>query len=124
MANEKIHLDKIAALTKELFHAHYAGKLEVWFSYLTSDSIFLGTGIPILIGSNSIENHFKDFFEKHAIIIQENYFPTSLGEQAAQVCGQIILHGSKGSSKIINHFTVNYRLIGNEIKILHIHNSY
>lgn len=124
MANEKIHLDKIAALTKELFHAHYAGKLEVWFSYLTSESIFLGTGIPILIGSNSIENHFKDFFEKHAIIIQENYFPTSLGEQAAQVCGQIILHGSKGSSKIINHFTVNYRLIGNEIKILHIHNSY
>ena len=124
MENKKIRLDKIVALTKELFHAHYAGKSEAWFSYLTSDSIFLGTGSPILIGKNSIENHFKVFLEKYANIIQENYFSTSLGEQTVQVCGQIILHGSKGVSKIINHFTVNYRLIGNEIKILHIHNSY
>ena len=123
MENKKIRLDKIVALTKELFHAHYAGKSEAWFSYLTSDSIFLGTGSPILIGKNSIENHFKVFLEKYANIIQENYFSTPLGEQTVQVCGQIILHGSKGVSKIINHFTVNYRLIGNEIKILHIHNS-
>lgn len=50
MENKKIRLDKIVALTKELFHAHYAGKSEAWFSYLTSDSIFLGTGSPILIG--------------------------------------------------------------------------
>ena len=61
MENKKIRLDKIVALTKELFHAHYAGKSEAWFSYLTSDSIFLGTGSPILIGKNSIENHFKVF---------------------------------------------------------------
>lgn len=124
MANEKVNLDKIVALTKELFHAHYAGKPEIWFSYLTSDSIFLGTGIPILIGKNSIENYFKGLFEKYTNVIQEDYFPTLLSEQTVQVCGQIILHGSKGASKIINHFTVIYRLISNEIKILHIHNSY
>lgn len=110
MENKKIRLDKIVALTKELFHAHYAGKSEAWFSYLTSDSIFLGTGSPILIGKNSIENHFKVFLEKYANIIQENYFSTSLGEQTVQVCGQIILHGSKGVSKIINHFTVKLSL--------------
>lgn len=124
MIKKKISLNKIVELTKELFHAHYAGNPEIWFSYLTSDSIFLGTGNPILMGKNSIENHFKEFFEKYSNIIQEDYFPTPLGEQTAQVCGQIILLGSKGSSKIINHFTVNYRLINNEIKILHIHNSY
>ena len=48
MAKEKkqkqIHLEEITALTKELFHAHYAGDLERWFDYLCPDSIYLGTG--------------------------------------------------------------------------------
>lgn len=43
MAKEKkqkqIHLEEITALTKELFHAHYAGDLERWFDYLCPDSI-------------------------------------------------------------------------------------
>ena len=44
MAKEKkqkqIHLEEITALTKELFHAHYAGDLERWFDYLCPDSIY------------------------------------------------------------------------------------
>ena len=48
MAKEKkqkqINLEEITALTKELFHAHYAGDLERWFDYLCPDSIYLGTG--------------------------------------------------------------------------------
>ena len=43
MAKEKkqkqINLEEITALTKELFHAHYAGDLERWFDYLCPDSI-------------------------------------------------------------------------------------
>ena len=40
MATEKINLEKVAALTKELFHAHYAGDLDKWFSYLCPDSVY------------------------------------------------------------------------------------
>ena len=44
MAKEKkqkqINLEEITALTKELFHAHYAGDLERWFDYLCPDSIY------------------------------------------------------------------------------------
>lgn len=52
MAKEKkqkpINLEEITALTKELFHDHYTGDLERWFDYLCPDSIYLGTGEPML----------------------------------------------------------------------------
>ncbi len=58
MAKEKkqkqINLEEITALTKELFHAHYAGDLERWFDYLCPDSIYLGTGEPMLFGGSAI----------------------------------------------------------------------
>ena len=71
MATEKINLEEVAALTKELFHAHYAGDLEKWFSYLCPDSVYLGTGEPLLFGGDAIREHFKGFTGKAVSVVQE-----------------------------------------------------
>ncbi|WP_252196333.1 hypothetical protein [Clostridium sp. MCC328] len=75
MAKEKkqkqINLEEITALTKELFHAHYAGDLERWFDYLCPDSIYLGTGEPMLFGGSAIREHFKGF-EGRAVDVYEH----------------------------------------------------
>lgn len=93
MAKEKkqkqINLEEITALTKELFHAHYAGDLERWFDYLCPDSIYLGTGEPMLFGGSAIREHFKGFEGEAADVVSEEYYPVPLGETAAQVCGRI-----------------------------------
>ena len=124
MAAKKIDLEEIAALTKALFHAHYAGDLDKWFSYLCPDSVYLGTGEPLLFGGDAIREHFKGFTGKAVNIIEEEYFPVSLGDSAAQVCGQIIVESLEGSFRVINHFTISYRIIGGELKMVHQHNSY
>ena len=124
MAVKKIDLEEVAALTKELFHAHYAGELEKWFSYLCPDSVYLGTGEPLLFGGDAIREHFKGFTGKAVNVVQEEYFPVSLGDKAAQVCGQIIVESLERSFRVINHFTISYRMIGGELKMVHQHNSY
>ena len=124
MAAKKIELEEVAALTKELFHAHYAGDLDKWFSYLCPDSVYLGTGEPLLFGGDAIREHFKGFTGKAVNIIEEEYFPVSLGDSAVQICGQIIVESLEGSFRVINHFTISYRIIGGELKMVHQHNSY
>lgn len=124
MAAKKIELEEVAELTKELFHAHHAGDLDKWFSYLCPDSVYLGTGEPLLFGGDAIREHFKDFTGKSVNIIQEEYFPLSLGDSAAQVCGQIIAESLEESFRVINHFTIGYRIIGGDLKMVHQHNSY
>lgn len=121
---KKINLEEIASLTKNLFHAHYAGNPEQWFSYLCSDSIYLGTGEPMLFGDNAIQKHFKGFEDKAVNIVEEEYFPVLLGPQAAQVYGQIIVENQKNLFRVMNRFTITYRLVGSEIKMIHQHNSY
>ena len=124
MATKKINLEEIAGLTKKLFHAHYAGDLDQWFSYLCPDSVHLGTGEPLLFGGDAIREHYKGFSGKGINIMQEEYFPLSLGDNAVQVCGQIFLENLEKSFRIINRFTISYRIIGGELKIVHQHNSY
>lgn len=124
MKTEKINLEEITALSKELFHAHYAGNLEKWFSYLCKDSIYLGTGEPLLFGGHTIREHFKGFEGKSADIIQEEYFPIALSDHAAQVCGVIVIEDKKELIRVVTHFTLGYRMIGGEIKLVHQHNSY
>ncbi len=124
MVKKKINIEEVTALTQELFHAHYAGDLDQWFSYLCTDSIYLGTGEPMLFGGNAIREHFKGFEGKPVDIIHEEYFPVPLGDQAAQVCGEIIVQNQNGLFRIINHFTIGYRIIGGEVKMVLQHNSY
>lgn len=128
MAKEKkqkqINLEEITALTKELFHAHYAGDLERWFDYLCPDSIYLGTGEPMLFGGSAIREHFKGFEGRAVDVVSEEYYPVPLGETAAQVCGQIAVRSRQNQLGAVNCFTIGWRLIGGELKMVHQHNSY
>ena len=120
MAKEKkqkqINLEEITALTKELFHAHYAGDLERWFDYLCPDSIYLGTGEPMLFGGSAIREHFKGFEGRAVDVVSEEYYPVPLGETAAQVCGQIAVRSRQNQLGAVNCFTIGWRLIGGELK--------
>ncbi len=124
MATEKINLDEIIALTKELFHEYYAGEPERWFSYLCPDSIYLGTGEPLLFGGDAIRAHFKEFQGNVVEIMQEEYYPVSLHDTAAQVCGVITVKSGSQLFGAVTHFTMSWRLMGGELKIIHQHNSY
>lgn len=124
MAAKKIDLEELVLLTKELFHAHFAGDSDPWFSYLHPNSIYLGTGEPMLIGDKAILNHFKGFTGKPIKIIQEEYIPLYLADDAAQVCGQIIVESLEKKFRVINRFSMSYRLVGDHVKIVHQHNSY
>ena len=124
MGKEKINLEEITALTKEVFHAQYAGEPEKWFRYLCPDSVYLGTGEPLLFGGSAIRERFKGFEGKTADIIQEEYFPILLNNDTAHVCGEIIVQNPKGTRRAITHFTISWRLIGGRLKMIHQHNSY
>ncbi len=124
MAKEKINLEELTALTKEVFHAQYAGEPEKWFSYLCSDSIYLGTGEPLLLGGSAIRERFKGFEGKTADIVREEYFPIRLSDYAAQVCGEIIVQNPGGTRCAITHFTIGWRIIRGKIRMVHQHNSY
>lgn len=124
MAKEKINLEEVTALTKELFHEHYAGNLEPWFSYLCSDSVYLGTGEPLLFGGDAIRENFKGFIGKETDIVREEYYPVLLGGQAAQVCGQIIVESKEKQFRVITSFTLGWRIIGGSLRLVLQHNSY
>ncbi len=121
---KKISLKEVAALAKTLFHAHYAGEPERWFSYLCGDSIYIGTGEPMLFGGSAIQEHFRGFKGKRVDIVAEEYFPVLLGPESAQVYGQIMVENQENLFRVVNHFTLTFRLIGGELKLVHQHNSY
>ena len=134
MAKEKkqkqINLEEITALTKELFHAHYAGDLERWFDYLCPDSIYLGTGEPMLFGGSAIREHFKDFEGRAVDVVSEEYYPVPLGETAAQVCGQIAVRSrhphqtcTKQAKKHSFHLIEIRRFRRPELRVRHLQGS-
>ena len=81
------HLD---VYKRQLFHAHFAGEPEKWFSYLSPDSIYLGTGEQALFGRDAIRARFKDFSGILLDILTEEYHPVPLDSSSALVCGQIL----------------------------------
>lgn len=125
MTRDKIDLEQITSLSKELFHQYYSGELELWFSCLDKDSVYLGTGEPILFGKDVIIEHFKHCQGKISRIVQEEYFPIALDTSTAQVCGEIIVENPEGRTyQAITHFTMVYRNTGGCLKLIHQHNSY
>ena len=113
MAKEKkqkqINLEEITALTKELFHAHYAGDLERWFDYLCPDSIYLGTGEPMLFGGSAIREHFKGFEGERSILKMDmnttRFVRNLLLEQPA---GRRIAFPSGNQTVYVNPYTILY----------------
>ena len=78
----------------------------------------------MLFGDEVIKAHFKGFSGKRADILQEEYFPTFLSDQAAAVYGQIVVKSTRYPLRVVNRFTFFYRVINGEIKLAHQHNSY
>lgn len=91
MSKTKIDCEQAVCLSQELFHAHFAGEPEKWFSYLSPDSIYLGTGEPALFGRDAIRARFKDFSGILLDILTEEYHPVPLDSSSALVCGQILV---------------------------------
>ena len=56
--------------------------------------------------------------------MSEEYYPVPLGETAAQVCGRIAVRSRQNQLGAVNYFTIGWRLIGGELKLVHQHNSY
>lgn len=124
MTKKEIHMEEIVGLTKALFHAYYTGDAQQWFAYLCPDSIYIGTGEPMLFGRDAIQSHFKAFQGRRIDVVQEEYYPIPLGDTAAQVCGNITVKSKENSIIVVNHFTMSWRLVSGELKMIHQHNSY
>ena len=124
MSDKKIDLKEIVELTKQTFHSYYSGDTELWFSHLCPKSIYIGTNEPILFGGKAVREHFEKFPKQTLDIIQEEYYPISLGRQAANVVGQVIVKSTTKQPNIIIYFTVGYQIINGELKVVHQHNSY
>lgn len=97
MPKNKIELDQAVSLSKELFHAHFSGEPEKWFSSLSPDSTYLGTGEPALFGRDT---------------------------SSALVCGQIMVQNQRRTFCVITRFTLGFRSAGDRLQLVHIHNSY
>lgn len=125
MAKEKIDIEAVADLTKELFHHYYAGNPEPWFSHLCSESVYLGNGDQILFGGDVIRKHFQKFNGiKQADIVRDEYYSIKLSDFCAQVYGQIVVKGTNAPYGAITEFTMIYRFKNGELKLIHQHNSY
>lgn len=77
-----------------------------------------------MFGGNAIRKHFKGFSGKQADIVQEEYYPISLSSQAANVVGQIAIKSLDDKFRVTTSFTIGYRIIREELKMVHQHNSY
>ena len=109
MSKTKIDCEQAVCLSQELFHAHFSGEPEKWFSYLSPDSIYLGTGEPALFGRDAIRARFKDFSGILLDILTEEYHPVPLDSSSALVCGQILVQNQRKTFCVITRFTLVYR---------------
>lgn len=123
MKKETIDLNELSTFVKKLFHSYYSGDPQPWLSLFCADSIYLGTGEPLLFGADAIQDHFKDFKDQSVTIVQEEYFPFSLSDTTAQVCGQITVTVNS-QYQAITYFTMVYRLTAGRLELVHHHNSY
>ena len=125
MASEKLDPQTVTALVRDMFHSYYAGDLEPWFSHLCAESVYLGTGDPILFGGKSIRKHFEKFSVREQIeIVKDEYYPICFSNTAVQVYGQIVVKSPALPYGAAATFTLCCVLKSGEIKIVYQHNSY
>lgn len=109
---------------KNCYHSQFAGRPEEWFDYLCEDSVYLGTGEPLLIGGEAIRRRFEAFHGHYVDVIQESYLPLYVTKKVALVCGEFLLHDSAKEHRVVTRFTIELAVRGGRILIMHIHNSY
>lgn len=125
MPKKKMNAQAVVALIRDLFHSYYAGDLEPWFSHLCAESVYLGTGEPLLFGEKSIRRHFEKFSGREQVeIVKDEYYPLCFSSTAVQVYGQIVVKSPALPYGAATSFTIGCVLKGGEIKIVYQHNSY
>lgn len=124
MPSNKINIDKISAAAQSIARSYYGSDPEPWFSFLCPESICISAGTPMLFGQAAIKMHFADKRRFSSPIIQEEYFPVKLSDTAAQVCGSVTMWLSSQDYKIVAHFSMIFKLIVGEIKLIHQHHSH
>lgn len=124
MSKTKIDCEQAVCLSQELFHAHFSGEPEKWFSYLSPDSIYLGTGEPALFGRDAIRARFKDFSGILLDILTEEYHPGSAGFFFCP--GLRPDPGPEPAKDFLRDHPLHSGLpnAGGRLQLSHIHNSY
>lgn len=126
MTQTRTKLENVLTLSRRLMHDYYNGDYEEWFSRLAPNCVWIGTGEPMLFGADAIKQHFTKHYQKtgHAKIYQEDYYKISLGDNAAQVFGQLVVGPEDDSYYITTLMTLNYHLLYGETKLVSHHFSY
>lgn len=108
---------------KKIFECTYAGDYEEWFSYLCDDSVFECSGIPTLIGGDSIRAYFSDkkkeitpiiAFESHSV-----YF-----ENGAQVYGTVTVQSEDNPLYASTRFLLSFKSAEGKLKLILQHMFY
>lgn len=124
MENKLTIAEKLTNTTRDAFRAYHSGNLKPWSELLSPDSVYLGSGDPMLIGKNAIMNHFKKYEGVQSTIINDEYHPIVQSESCGFVYGQIIIGMPDSFQSIVTRFTMVYKIKKNKLLITHQHNSY
>lgn len=125
MENElSVIAERLVSTTRDAFRAYHSGNLEPWSELLSPDSVYLGSGDPILIGKNAIINHFKKYEGVHSTILNDEYHPIVQSKSCGFVYGQIIIAMPESFQSIVTRLTIVYKITKNKLQITHQHNSY
>lgn len=124
MAKGKIKLEDVVDLTKKMFHEYFSGNPELWFSYLCNESVWIGHSEPTLFGGNAIQSHFKKYKGVCSTILKEEYHPMQLGDETALIYGQFILEISNSPYRTIGYYSICFRMVNQNLKIIHQHLSH
>lgn len=124
MGSMKLDEGTAVAITKKCYRAHFSGEPEIWFDYLGADSVYVGTGEPLILGGDAIRNRFQAYDGQAVDILKEEYFPVFTHEKAAVVCGQVVIQHRAKYYRAVTRFTLGLYVVGERVQISHIHNSY
>lgn len=124
MENELTIAELLTNTTRDAFRAYHSGNLEPWSRLLSPDSVYLGSGDPILIGKNAILHHFKKYEGVHSTILSDEYHPIVQSKGCGVVYGQIIIAMPESFESIVTRFTMVYKISKSRLLIAHQHNSY
>lgn len=123
MTKEK--LNEVTEIVKKSIQSYYSNNADYWFKNLSTDSIWICDGEPMLFGKDEIKRYFKKRPSPGNVnVLNETYSAISLDKNSAIVFGQITVGMKKSSKKAITMVTIGIRCDEDEPKIAYHHLSY
>lgn len=124
MSNKVIDLDEAQKAMENLCREFYNGNPELWFSYLCSHSVYIGSGETMIFGGDIIKGHFSIFTGTKCSVLSYESFAFILSDDTAQIFGKIKVRTSQYADIVSTTFTCIWRLIGGEMKLVYQHMSH